>query len=333
MNCSSDNPHNHLPQPVMFKPLVKPVIWGGDYIRYFKGLHHETSAQIGESWEVSGIEGDESVVSGGQDDGLMLHELIDRYGAALVGETVYKMHGNRFPVLVKYIDAARDLSVQVHPDDAMAAELGLTNGKNEMWHIMRSSGGAKIYAGFRNAVDCDTLNEAVEDKSVMDLIKTHRSRPGDTFILPAGTIHAIGAGNFLLEVQQASDVTYRVYDYDRRDASGSLRELHTDLARRALKFDACDVDPKHLGRRPAADTLLVDAYWARVIRHQIDGERVISFPLDSFTLLCCIEGEMTIKSTASDFVLKAGQTCLVPAIINHMTFTGRGAVVSVTAGI
>ena len=316
--------------PVWFRPLVKPVIWGGDYIRYFKRLHHETSAQIGESWEVSGIEGDESVVDGGADDGLTLSQLIDRHGARLVGRRVLDRFGNRFPILVKYIDAARDLSVQVHPDDEMAASLGYPNGKSEMWHVMRSGGGAKIYAGFRRVVSPDEYDSAVSDKSIMDLVRTHRPRPGDTFHLPAGTIHAIGAGNFLLEVQQASDITYRVYDYDRRDASGTPRELHTDLARRAMKFTPANVGPHRLDRVPAPDTLLLDATWAHVTRHHITEPREVAFPDDSFTILCCIEGEIAVSYPGHSFTLESGNTCLIPAIVNAIHFSGRGAIVSIT---
>lgn len=317
--------------PVWFRPLVKPVIWGGDYIRYFKRLHHETSAQIGESWEVSGIEGDESVVDGGEDDGLTLSQLIDKRGATLVGRTVLERYGNRFPILVKYIDAARDLSVQVHPDDTLASTLGYPNGKNEMWHVMRSGGGAKIYAGFRRAVSPEEYDAAVTDKSVMDLVKAHRSRPGDTFHLPAGTIHAIGAGNFLMEVQQASDVTFRVYDYDRRDASGNPRELHTELARRALKFTPAEVGPRRMERVPPLDIPLLDADWAHVTRHRVESPRVMGFPADSFTILCCIEGEVSVSYTGHSFTLESGHTCLIPAVVTAIHFSGKGTVVSVTA--
>lgn len=317
--------------PVWFRPLVKPVIWGGDYIRYFKRLHHETSAQIGESWEVSGIEGDESIVDGGDDDGLTLSQLIDRRGASLVGRSVLSRYGNRFPILVKYIDAARDLSVQVHPDDELAATLGHPNGKNEMWHVMRSGGGAKIYAGFRRPVTPEEYDAAVTDKSIMELVKAHRSRPGDTFLLPAGTIHAIGAGNFLMEVQQASDVTFRVYDYDRRDASGNPRELHTELARRAIKFTPADIGPRRLERSPAPDVTLLDEDWAHVTRHRVDTPRVIGFPADSFTILCCIEGDIGVSYPSHSFNLESGHTCLVPATVTAMHFTGRGSLVSITA--
>lgn len=248
-----------------------------------------------------------------------------------MGRTVLERYGNRFPILVKYIDAARDLSVQVHPDDNLAADLGYTNGKNEMWHVMRSGGGAKIYAGFRRPLEPDEYDAAVADKSIMELVKVHRSRPGDTFLLPAGTIHAIGAGNFLLEVQQASDVTFRVYDYDRRDASGNPRELHTELARRAMKFDTAEVGPIRLDRNGPADTPLLHADWARVTRHRVDSPRVIGFPADSFTILCCIEGEVGVSYPGHSFTLESGHTCLVPATVTAMHFSGRGAVVSVTA--
>ncbi len=209
--------------PFKFVPYLKPVLWGGDKIAPFNGVSCD-ALNMGESWEISGVPGQESVGAEGPDCGCSLPELVERYGARLVGEHVLRRYGNTFPLLVKLIDAKKDLSVQVHPDDAMAAKRhGGSLGKTEMWYIIDAEPGARIYAGLSKPITPGGYTRLVEEKKIMDVVACHESSPGDIFFLPAGRIHAIGAGNLLAEIQETSDITYRVYDFDRRYADGNLR--------------------------------------------------------------------------------------------------------------
>lgn len=228
-------------KPYKFEPYLKTTLWGGYQIAPFKGIY-TAQPNIGESWEISGVPGHESVAidRGLIDDvdlGLTLTELIDKYKGLLIGNRVYKRFGNKFPLLVKFIDSRQDLSVQVHPDDKLAQERHGCAGKTEMWYIIKSDVGAKIYAGLKKQITPDDYEhmvsgEAPEGSNPMaDVIATHEAHQGDLFFLPAGRLHAIGAGCFLAEIQQTSDITYRVYDFGRKDAHGNPRELHTELAK------------------------------------------------------------------------------------------------------
>ncbi|MBR6432558.1 MAG: class I mannose-6-phosphate isomerase, partial [Muribaculaceae bacterium] len=189
--------------------MLKTVIWGGEQIVAFKGIDTDLHG-VGESWELSGIDGMESVVDGGEDDGLTLTQLIDRHGAALLGGQVYQLCGNRFPLLVKLIDAHRDLSVQVHPNDEMAMRMHGCLGKSEMWYVIDHEPDAHIQVGFKQAITPEDYDRHLANGTIMDVVANHESHRGQVFFLPAGCIHSIGAGNMVVEVQQASDVTYRV---------------------------------------------------------------------------------------------------------------------------
>lgn len=320
--------NSYLP-PIVFHPILKPVIWGGSFMKYFKSLDtYSGGGTIGECWEISGLEGDESIVEGGEYDGLSISELIARLGARLMGKRVYEKFGTRFPILVKFIDAARDLSVQVHPDDATAKDSGLIGGKNELWYIIRSQGGAKIYAGFKKALTPEEYERAIESKTILDFISTHNSRSGDTFYLPGGNIHAIGAGNFLMEIQQTSGITYRVYDYDRKDKSGRKRQLHTEEARRVMSLEKYDSFIPSPYWRHSNDQILLMKDWATVRKHHVDGTCSLEFPLDSFTILTCIEGSVTINYPGTHFELSFGHTCLLAAEIKDVMVDGSGIVIS-----
>ena len=232
-------------KPYKFEPYLKTTLWGGYQIAPFKGIF-TAQPNIGESWEISGVPGHESraIERGLIDDvdvGLTLTELIDKYKGLLVGQKVYKKYGNQFPLLVKFIDSRQDLSVQVHPDDKLAMERHGCQGKTEMWYIIKSDVGAKIYSGLKKSITPDeyeqlanapvpeTAPDGLPSSShspMQDVIATHEAHDADLFFLPAGRLHAIGAGNFLAEIQETSDITYRVYDFGRKDAHGQPRELH-----------------------------------------------------------------------------------------------------------
>ena len=224
-------------KPYKFEPYLKTTLWGGYQIAPFKGIF-TAQPNIGESWEISGVPGHESVAidRGLVDDidmGLTLTQLIDKYKGLLVGNKVYKHFGNKFPLLVKFIDSRQDLSVQVHPNDELAMERHGCAGKTEMWYVIKSDVGAKIYSGLRKSITPDDYerlvgadNEENGENPMASVIATHEAHDGDLYFLPAGRLHAIGAGNFLAEIQETSDITYRVYDFGRKDAHGKPRELH-----------------------------------------------------------------------------------------------------------
>lgn len=205
--------------PLKFEPFLRPMIWGGEKIAAYKGV--ETSVRsIGESWELSGVAGHESIVAEGPCKGVSLPELIDRYGAELVGKSNYERFGNEFPLLVKFIDAREDLSIQVHPDDRLAWERHRMHGKTEMWYVVSETAVPVCVSGFDRRVDAETYAAAVADHTICDLLRDHPIAAGDVFFLPAGRVHSIGAGAFIAEIQQTSDLTYRIYDYDRPGPDG-----------------------------------------------------------------------------------------------------------------
>ena len=306
-----------------FHPILKSVVWGGDRIAAYK--HIDTSQRrIGESWEVSGVEGRESVVATGKDAGLTLKELIAKYRGDLVGRQVYSRFGNEFPLLVKIIDAAGDLSLQVHPDDALAARRHGCQGKTEMWYIIEADPGAQILAGFCREVNPDHLARLAQDGGILQAVRHYDAHAGDAFFLPAGTIHSIGAGNLLAEVQQTSDITYRVYDHQRRDAMGNQRPLHTDLAREALNYEVST------GHKIVGDSHpLVRCPQFTVDRISVAGHR--SLPLDemdSFVVMLCVDGEVDIvgetrrECGGRSATLRRGASVLLPACTTRATLHG-----------
>lgn len=325
--------HDSLP-PFRLHPYLKDVIWGGTAIAAFKGVP-STSAHLGESWELSAIEGKESVVADGPDRGLTLTQLIAKYGARLVGQPLSAAAPGRFPVLIKIIDACRDLSIQVHPDDDLAAELHPDgSGKTEMWYIVDARPGARIYAGFKRVISPDLYEAHVNSGEIMNDVAEHQSAPGMVFFLPPGYIHAIGEGNLLVEVQQSSDITYRVYDYDRRDASGRPRELHIENARRALNFEAspdgivtATSDEGHglLG--------LIDCPYFKVKRLSVDnGPMSLDLrTLPSFLSFTCIDGAISLHADDHpECSLRRGETAMVAASVNDLVVSGHGVAITVS---
>ena len=222
-------------QPIRFEPLLKSTIWGGDKIIPFKQLHTDQK-QVGESWEISGVEGSETVVAEGPYQGMSLNQLVATLKEKLVGKDNYERFGNEFPLLIKFIDARQDLSIQVHPTDEIAHRQGKPRGKTEMWYIMDCDPGAKLYCGLKQHITREDYEKMVEDDTICDALAKYEVSEGDVFFLPAGRIHAIGAGCFLAEIQQTSDVTYRIYDFKRRDKDGNYRQLHTREAAESINY-------------------------------------------------------------------------------------------------
>ena len=306
-----------------FNSILKPVLWGGDGMTAFKGLP-PCDEPIGESWEISGVAGRETVVAEGPDKGLTLTELIQRHGAPLVGEDVFRRFGTQFPLLIKFIDARRDLSVQVHPNDELAMKLHGCEGKTEMWYILQADEGAKVFAGFNRPMSPEEYDVRVGDGSILDVVAAKDCKPGAAFFIPAGQIHSICAGNLLVEIQESSDITYRVWDYARRDADGNLRQLHTQQAREALNYDVVDSEVHYGPVKAMGVTPVVTCPQFEVCRIDVDGRLELPLPAPhSFIALVCINGQAQVMVEGMDPVtLKMGQSALVPATVSSILLMG-----------
>lgn len=317
--------------PLKFRPILKSAIWGGEKIAPFKGIVTDQK-QIGESWEISGVKGNESIVDNGPDAGLTLSEMIAKYKDALVGQCNYERFGNEFPLLIKIIDAAGDLSLQVHPDDDLARERHNSLGKTEMWYIVDSEPNAIICAGLSKNVTPEIYADKVADNTLMDVVAHHASHPGDIFFLPAGRIHSIGAGNLLVEVQETSDITYRIYDFGRVDAkTGKPRELHVEQAKDAIDYTVYPNYVTEAGDSVDGVTDLVHCSHFEVYRVDIDGTKIFYPHNDSFTTLTCIDGEMTVTDDRNNTLsIKKGESMLIPAMASKIVITGKGTLIEAT---
>ncbi len=319
-------------RPFKFVPYLRTVLWGGERIAQYKGIDTDLH-QVGESWEISGVEGHESVVAEGEDKGLTLPELIDKYRGNLVGDSVYKEHGNQFPLLVKIIDAKRDLSLQVHPGDQLARQRHGCSGKTEMWYILDAEADAAIYAGLSMSITPADYRRMVADGSIMEAVARHSSHRGDLFFLPSGRIHAIGAGNFLVEIQQTSDITYRVYDYGRVDADGKPRELHTELAMDAIDYHVYDnykIESKQ--ETDGGVTELVKCKYFNTYKIIVDGAYDADLSHgDTFCVLMCLEGGAVITDNFGNIVeMRRGETVLVPAATSLLHIAGSATLLAAT---
>lgn len=313
--------------PLTFAPLLKEVIWGGSDIRPFKGLEPDDK-KIGESWEISHVDDNFSIVAEGALAGKNLDELIDLYGERLVGKSVQERFGRRFPLLIKFIDARDYLSIQVHPDDELGMKRHNSFGKTEMWYVINAAPKAKLYSGFAVQSSPEDYVRRIEEGTIVEALAEYEVRPGDVFFLPAGRVHAIGAGCFIAEIQQTSNITYRIYDYDRTDAAGNKRELHTELAKDAIDY-RLEKDYR-TAYTPVADqpVHLVECQYFET--NLLDLTQPISrdwSQLDSFVIYICMEGKVTLRDAQGNEVsLHQGQSVLVPAENPSLTLTPEGSV-------
>lgn len=300
--------------PFTFKPILKSVIWGGADICPFKGI---TPVQegIGESWEISHVDGNVSVVDNGTLAGKSLDELIRTYGDKLMGKKVVDRFGNTFPLLIKFIDANDNLSIQVHPDDELARKRHNSFGKTEMWYVVKAAPEAALYSGFSRQIDAVEYVKRVEENTIMDVMQRYEVSEGDVFFLPAGRVHAIGAGCFVAEIQQTSNITYRIYDYDRRDANGNGRELHTELAKDAIDYTLYPDYRTHYSRKENEEVELVSCpyFTTNLLEYNRPFMRDCS-EIDSFLIYICMAGSAVIKdNNGMEIHVHQGQTVLIPA--------------------
>lgn len=306
-----------------FIPIYKSTIWGGDLILPYK-MDSAAQTRIGESWEISGVPGSESVVESGEDAGLTLSQLCSKYGAGLLGERNYRRFGNSFPLLIKFIDAHSDLSVQVHPNDELARRRGMPNGKSEMWYVVSARPGSRLACGFTHPVSPDSYEELVESGRIEDVLNYFTVKSGDVFYMPSGRVHAIGSGVFLVEIQQTSDATYRIYDYHRRDKDGNERQLHTDLARDAINFGDADGHPVRYTEHPDIPVNLLKTKFFTTNVLDIDREVMRDYSeSDTFVALVAIEGEALITCGDETQTLSRGHSILIPADANGITISPK----------
>ncbi len=300
---------------------MKQVIWGGERIVPFKRLQSDLH-QVGESWELSGVPGDESRVANGAMAGKSLAQLVRTFKQDLVGEDNYERFGDQFPILIKFIDACQDLSVQVHPDDELARLRHDSMGKTEMWYILDAQPGAKLLNGFSQPLSPGEFKERVKRNSLVEVLRSFEVKAGDVFYIPAGRVHAIGAGVFLAEIQETSNVTYRIYDYNRVDANGLPRELHTELAREAIDFEDSggdqQVDYERVVNEPVE--LLATPYFTTSL-YELDEELVCDYSeLDSFVVFVCLEGSGTlVNEELQETDISAGEVVLFSALTKEVT--------------
>ena len=300
--------------PFIFQPILKKIIWGGSDICPFKGI---TPVQegIGESWELSHVDGNFSVVAEGELAGKSLDELIQTYGKQLVGGQVMERFGTRFPLLIKFIDARDNLSIQVHPNDELAKARHNSFGKTEMWYVIKAAPGAALYSGFSKQIDADEYVERVKNNTFMDVLQRYDVAEGDVFFLPAGRVHAIGAGCFIAEIQQTSNITYRIYDYNRKDANGNTRELHTELAKDAIDYTLYPDYRTHYKAHTNATIELAACKYFTTNLLNIDVTMTRDFSeLDSFVVYICMGGSATLQDNKGNKLqIHQGQTVLIPA--------------------
>ncbi len=302
--------------PLLFEPNLHPTVWGGRQIQKYKNLTL-TDEPIGESWEVSVVPSSVSIISNGEFKGMPLDKVVKEYGAELLGGEVFEKYKGEFPLLIKFIDAASDLSIQVHPNDELAREVG-KNGKTECWYIIDAKPGAYLYAGMKEQISKEEYVKRVEEGTICEVLAKHIVKTGDVFYLPAGRVHAICGGILLAEVQQNSDITYRIFDYNRPGLDGKPRQLHTAEALRAIDFNVQDeyrtiYNTEEQRANPCIESPF---FTVRIVSTNRPFHRNL-MKYDSFIVTMCLEGdcEIQIRSTDDSILLREGHSCLIPACI------------------
>lgn len=310
-------------KPLKFNAFLKQTIWGGNKIIPFKHLDSQLE-NVGESWEISGVKDHQTIVSEGEYAGRSLNEVVEELKGKLIGESNYEQFGNEFPLLIKFIDARQDLSIQVHPTDEIAKKQGKSRGKTEMWYIMDSDKDAHLRSGLKKKITPAEYKEMVENDTILDAIADYSVKEGDCFFLPAGRIHSIGKGCFLAEIQQTSDVTYRIYDFKRKDKNGNYRELHTDLAAECINYEVLnDYRTVYTSQKNQGVSLVHCPYFHTAV-YDLDEPMTLDYSeLGSFVILIGVKGEGTIvDNEGNETSLRAGETILIPATTNELKVNG-----------
>ena len=310
--------------PLKFNALLKSTLWGGDKIIPFKNLDIQQE-NVGESWEISGVKDNETIVADGPYAGKKLNELVEELKGKLVGEDNYQRFGNEFPLLIKFIDARQDLSIQVHPTDEIAKMQGKERGKTEMWYLMDSDKDATLLCGLKKKITPEEYAQMVENDTIVDAIDRYEVKEGDCFFLPAGRIHAIGTGCFLAEIQQTSDVTYRIYDFKRKDKNGNYRQLHTKEAAECINYNVeSNYRTEYTPVKNQGVSLVQCPYFNTAVYDLNEPMTIDYSELDSFVILIGVKGNATITDNEGNtFTLQAGESVLVPATTETLKVDGK----------
>ncbi len=307
---------------IKFEPLLKQTLWGGSKIIPFKHLDAQLE-NVGESWEISGVSGNETIVANGQYKGMSLNQLVRELKGSLVGEENYQRFGDEFPLLIKFIDACQDLSIQVHPTDEIAHRQGKSRGKTEMWYTLESAPGAQLYNGLKQQITPEQYKEMVADDTITDALARYEVKEGDVFFIPAGRIHAIGAGCFVAEIQQTSDVTYRIYDFKRKDKNGNYRELHTQLASESIDYTVLDNYRTDYEPVKNEGTQVVTCPYFTTAVYDLDEPMTLDYSeLDSFVILIAVKGGGQLNSEGEGMSFQMGDTVLLPATTKEVKVEG-----------
>jgi len=313
--------------PLQFEPILKDRIWGGEKLKTM--LNKPITSKItGESWELSTVEGDVSVVLNGDLKGKSLMELIDETPNEILGTEVYKRFGKQFPLLFKYLDAREDLSIQVHPNDKLAKERHNSFGKTEMWFVTQADADARIIVGFKENSSKEEYLKHLHDNTLVSILDDVKAKAGDVFFLETGTVHAIGAGLVVAEIQQTSDITYRLYDFDRVDAQGNKRELHVDLALDAINYNKVETQKKYETKTNTSN-VVVDCPYFTTNFIPLEDKIEAAKSGETFTVYMCIEGSFEIEYDGFKQTYIKGDTVLVPAAIKAFTLNGKASILEI----
>lgn len=306
-----------------FEPLLKQTLWGGDKIIPLKRLNTKME-QVGESWEISGVKDFETIVANGPDKGKSLNQLVQEKKDQLIGKENYERFGDEFPLLVKFIDARQDLSIQVHPSDEVAHRQGKSHGKTEMWYALPSTPGAMLYNGLKQQITPEQYKQMVENDTITDALARYEVHEGDVFFIPAGRIHTIGAGCFVAEIQQTSDVTYRIYDFKRKDKNGNYRELHTQLAAESIDYTVLDnYRTEYEPLKNEGVQVVTCPYFTTAVYDLTEPMTLDYSELDSFVILIAVKGEGRLICNGEEMPFQMGDTVLLPATTNEVRVEGE----------
>ena len=310
--------------PLKFQPILKDKIWGGQKLQQL--LHKSTSStKAGESWEISDVEGDTSIVANGPLKGTSLKTLMDTYTSDLMGAKNFRQFGKKFPLLIKFIDAKQDLSVQLHPNDELAKARHNSFGKTEMWYVVQADPASNLIVGFNQEMTPELYVKHLEDKTLQSILNFDTVKAGDTYFIEVGRIHAIGAGVLLAEIQQTSDITYRVYDWDRVDADGNERELHNDIALEAFDFDMPDNFRVQYAPKSNVSTELVSCPYFTTNVLEVTQTISKQNTQDSFVIYMCVEGKANLEVDGIVTEFSMGETVLIPACIETFSMSSNHA--------
>ena len=313
--------------PLQFHPIFKERLWGGEKLQSL--LHKPiTSNQTGESWELSTIEGNVSTIANGAFAGQLITSVLAEFPNEILGTAVYERFGNQFPLLFKYLDAKEDLSVQVHPNDALAKLRHNSFGKTEMWYVVQANADARLIVGFKEELNQATYLAHLENKTLLTSLNEIKVQQGDVFLIETGTVHAIGAGMVVAEIQQTSDITYRLYDFDRVDSDGNLRELHVDLALDAINYNTVS-SHNHYQKNSNQSNPVVDCPYFTTQFIPLEGEIEVQKTGATFTVYMCVEGSFELELAGQNYLYSKGDTVLIPAALTAFQLSGNASILEI----